>query len=229
MTDPKRLVERGYDVIADRYTELATSDADLRMQHVAKLDEVLHGGSEVLELGCGAGVPVARALAQRHSLTGIDISKAQIDRARRNVPNGRFFQADMMTARFSVRTFDAVVALFSITHLPREEHPELLSRIRAWLRPGGYLLANMASADDPGTIEGDWMGVPMFFSGFDASTNKSLIEDAGFDTIEEEVVTHEEDGRTVAFLWVLAQAMHPMTPSRPADDWGAPSREENAP
>jgi cyclopropane fatty-acyl-phospholipid synthase-like methyltransferase len=207
VTNPKRLVEQGYDAIADRYTELATADEpNLRILHVAKLVEVLPAGSDVLELGCGAGVPVARALAERYRLTGIDLSKTQVDRARINVPGARFIQADMTTARFPTGAFDAVVALFSITHVPREEHAELLSRIRGWIKPSGYLLANMASANDPGTIEDDWLGVPMFFSGFDAATNRRLIQDAGFDTIEADVITHEEDGRSVTFLWVLAQA-----------------------
>ena len=151
--------------------------------------------SDVLDLGCGAGVPVARALAQRYRLTGIDISKAQVDRARINVPSARFVQADMTTAGFPAGAFDAVVALFSIIHVPRDEHAELLRRIGGWIRPGGYLLANMASSDDPGTIEDDWLGVPMFFSGFDASTNRRLLQEAGFDTIDADVIAHEEDGR----------------------------------
>jgi hypothetical protein len=98
-----------------------------------------------------------------------------------------------------------VVALFCITHVPREEHAGLLTRIRGWMKPGGYLLANMASGDDPGTIDEDWLGTSMFFSGFDADTNRRLIQNAGFDIIEAEVITHEEDGQPISFLWVLAR------------------------
>jgi ubiquinone/menaquinone biosynthesis C-methylase UbiE len=207
VTDPKRLVQQGYDAIADRYTRWTVSDeSDLRATWLAKLAEILAAGSAVLELGCGAGLPVSRALAERYHLTGIDISSVQLDRARINVPNGRFVQADMTEAPFRPAAFDAVVALFSITHVPREEHAELLDRMRGLLRPGGYLLANMASSDDPGTIENDWLGTPMFFSGFDADMNRRLIKEAGFDLIESDVIMHEEDGRPVSFLWVLAQA-----------------------
>jgi len=207
VTDPKRLVQQAYDAIADRYTELATTDAsNLRMQQVGTLVELLPVGSEVLDLGCGAGVPVAKALAERYRLTGIDVSKVQLERARVNVPAARFILADMSKAPFRAATFDAVVALFSIIHVPREEHAELLSRISGWVKPGGYLLANLTSGDDPGTIEEDWLGARMFFSGFDAATNRRLIQDAGFDILEADVITHEEDGRPVALLWVKAQA-----------------------
>ena len=63
----------------------------------------------------------------------------------------------------------------------------------------------MGSGDDPGTIQQDWLGTPMFFSGFDAAANTRLLQDAGFDIFEAEVITHEEDGQPVAFLWVLAR------------------------
>jgi SAM-dependent methyltransferase len=206
VTDPKRLVQQGYDAIADGYACWAVADeSDLRTKWLAKLVEMLPAGSAVLEMGCGAGLAVSRALAERYRLTGIDISWVQVDRARMNVPNARFVQADMTKTPFQPIAFDAVVALFSITHVPREEHAELLDQARGLLRPGGYLLANMAATDDPGTIEDDWLGTPMYFSGFDAATNQRLVQDAGFDLIEADVITHEEDGRPVSFLWVLAQ------------------------
>jgi cyclopropane fatty-acyl-phospholipid synthase-like methyltransferase len=210
VTDPKRLVQRGYDAIAERYTGWAVSDeSDLRMQRLAQLVELLPPGSAVLELGSGAGLPVSKALAERYRLTGVDISNAQLQLARVNVPAARFIQADMATARFADASFDAVVALFSITHVPREEHEGLLGRIRGWLKPGGYLLANMASGNDPGTIEEDWLGTRMFFSGFDADTNRRLLQETGFDLMEADVIEQEEDGRPVSFLWVLAQARTP--------------------
>jgi cyclopropane fatty-acyl-phospholipid synthase-like methyltransferase len=205
-SEPKRIVEQGYDAIGDRYTQwAATDEQDLRMPHVAKLFAVLPTGSEVLELGCGSGVPVTKALAGRFKVTGVDISKGQLDRAHVNVPTARLIHADMTTLRFRPEAFDAVVALFSITHVPREEHAELLARVRGWIKRGGYLLANLGAGDDPGTIEEDWLGTPMFFSGFDAATSKRMIVGAGFDIIEAEVIAHEEDGRPVEFLWVLAR------------------------
>ena len=207
MTDPKRIVEKGYDAIADRYAVwAATDETDLRMHHVAKLFELIPPGSEVLELGCGSGVPVAKALAERFNVSGVDISKAQVDRARVTLPTAHLIHADMTTVRFPEEAFDAVVALFSIIHVPRDEHAELLVRVRSWIKPGGYLLANMASRDDPGTIDDDWLGTPMYSSGFDAATNEHLIQSAGFDIIEADVITHEEDERPVSFLWVLARA-----------------------
>ena len=50
----------------------------------------------VLDLGCGAGVPATRDLVDRgFNVTGIDISEVQIERAQRLVPGGRFICAIM--------------------------------------------------------------------------------------------------------------------------------------
>jgi cyclopropane fatty-acyl-phospholipid synthase-like methyltransferase len=38
-------------------------------------------GSAVLDLGGGCGVPVARRLAPRYAMTGVDLSPVQIERA----------------------------------------------------------------------------------------------------------------------------------------------------
>ena len=65
----------------------------------------------------------------------------QIQRARRLIPAATFLHADITDLTRPAATFDAVVCLYALIHLPLEEHPPLLGRITGWLRPGGWLLA----------------------------------------------------------------------------------------
>lgn len=111
----------------------------------------------------------------------------------------------MTTVDFQPAAFDAVVSLYSMTHVPRAEHAALLGRIANWIRPRGYLLINMGAGDSPDSIEDDWLGVPMFFSHFDAATNRLLIQTAGLEVLEAQVVPEEEEGQQVRFLWVVAR------------------------
>ncbi len=136
--DYKALVQRGYDLCAASYEEARQGEADPDLDLLIRR---LTNGAHVLDIGCGAGVPIARTLAQRFRVTGVDISSEQIRRARRNVPEGTFIQGDIMSVTFPSADFDAAVAYYTIFHLPREEHPELLQRLYGWLKPGGYLLA----------------------------------------------------------------------------------------
>ena len=94
----------------------------------------------MLDIGCGAGVPITRTLAERFCVTGLDISSEMVRRALVNVPEATFILGDIMSVEFPPHHFDAVVAYYTIFHLPREEHPELIRRIYTWLKPGGWIL-----------------------------------------------------------------------------------------
>jgi SAM-dependent methyltransferase len=205
--DPTRVVADGYDRIADRYlawSALRPSTARIRALELA--DQLIPAGADVLELGCGAGVPMTARLAAGRTLTGIDISAEQIRRARRNVPNATFIQADLTSLERPPASLDAVVAFYSLTHVPRDEHAPLFVRIRHWLRPGGVFLASLGVEDDPGTVEADWLGVDMYFSHFSARVNRRLLEAAGLEVEQAEVVTEPEDRHAARFLWVVARA-----------------------
>ena len=205
-TDPKQIVADGYDQIAERYLAWSALDpSPQRMRNLARLLDLLPAGAEVLELGCGAGVPVTQALAERGRVTGVDISAEQIALAERLVPDATFIHADMTALDFPAGSFDAVVAFYALTHVPRAEHQALLARIAGWLRPGGLLLATMGAGDSPDMVEPDWLGAPMFFSHYDAETNRGMVERAGLELIDAEVVPEDEDGETVEFLWVVAR------------------------
>jgi SAM-dependent methyltransferase len=205
MADPKQLVARSYDQIALRYAAWNV-EGNPTMRFVRELDARLPEGADVLELGCGRGVPVARELAKRHRLTGVDISAAQIALARHHVPEANFVHGDYTEIDVAADSLDAVAAILTVTHVPREEHAELLGRIARWLRDGGLLLCSLGSGDAPGSVEEDWLGAPMFFSHFDADTNRRLLRETGFELLLDEIVPMQEEGHGEArFLWVLAQ------------------------
>jgi SAM-dependent methyltransferase len=198
-------VARGYDEVAQRYLEWSPlQPSGARLAYLQRADELIPAGARVLELGCGAGVPMTVVLAEGRELTGVDISATQISLARANVPNATFLHADMTALTFEPESFDAVVAFYSLTHVPRDDVPPLLRRIRDWLRPGGVFLAAMGVEDDPGTIEQDWLGVDMYFSHFSAKKNRRLAEEAGLEIDSAEVLVEPEDKFDARFLWVVA-------------------------
>jgi SAM-dependent methyltransferase len=208
--DPKRVVAAGYDAMAERY--LAWSDlrpSAARLRYLALADALIPAGADVLDLGCGAGIPMTATLAVGRTVTGVDISAAQIALARANVPSATFLQTDLATLDFPSGSFDAVVAFYSLTHVPRAEHAALFGRIRSWLRPGGVFVASLGVEDSPDEVEADWLGVDMFFSHFSARVNRRLVAEAGFEIERADVVTEPEDRHDARFLWVVARAPAP--------------------
>lgn len=144
-------------------------------------------------------------LAERFDVVGVDMSERQLALARQNVPGARFVRADFASVNFPDASFGGVTALYSLTHVPREEHSALFRKIARWLQPGGAFLATLSVR---GTVDwiGDFVGVTMFFSCYDADTSQELLREAGFELLTDEVVEQHEPGQGVArFLWVVAR------------------------
>lgn len=204
---PQDLVAAGYDRMAARYAEWQTRIVgDPRDRYIERLLARLPPGPDILEIGSGGGVEPTPTFAKLGRLVGVDISRTQIERARATVPNAQFTHADILETTFDNESFDAVVALFVLTHIPTAELPSLLHRISDWLRPGGAFLATFSgAAAQHDEIEDDWLGVPMFFSGFDPTTNEGLVEAAAMRVLESRVEPMQEPEGEARFHWLLAE------------------------
>jgi 2-polyprenyl-3-methyl-5-hydroxy-6-metoxy-1,4-benzoquinol methylase len=193
--------------MAEEYLDTKDPEDPLALGALEDLALLLPSEAAVLDLGCGAGVPVTRWLADRgFAVTGVDVSAKQLELARTNVPEGTFLKADMTEVVFAPESFDAVVAFHSIIHVPRTEHPTLLRSVHRWLEPGGALLATMTVVDYEGRDE-DWegWGAPMVWSHYDKNANVAMLRDAGFEIRYAEPRTGGGTGdETETWLWVLA-------------------------
>jgi len=201
-----RMVEAGYDALAPTFLEWTEAiEGDPTGRFLDELAARLPPAARALDLGCGAGR--AAKLLEQFDVVGVDVSQKQLRRAGANAPGATFVQGDFARLDFPAGSFDAVVALFSIMHVPRAEHAELLGRIARWLKPGGLFLASLSHVGGPDRTE-PWLGVDMFFSAFDAETNRRIVREAGFELLVDELVFMGEPEGEVGFLWVLARKAH---------------------
>jgi SAM-dependent methyltransferase len=204
--NPKEIVARGYDAIALRYAEWAGAVVSPALDWLRELDSRLPDGADVLELGCGRGVPGTRELARRHRVTGVDISAVQIELARHHVPEASFVRADAIELDIAPGSLDAVVALYFFGHVPVDEQRELVGRIAVWLREGGLFLATVGAGEAGEEVAPDWLGAPMFFASLGRDSYIPLLRECGLAPLREEVIVQQEPGHgDVAFHWVLAQ------------------------
>jgi 2-polyprenyl-3-methyl-5-hydroxy-6-metoxy-1,4-benzoquinol methylase len=203
----RRTVEAGYDHMAERYLSTKDPEDPLALDALQDLASLVPRGAAVLDLGCGAGVPVARWLADSgFTVTGVDVSARQLELARTNVHEATFLKADMAELTFAPETFAAVVAFHSIIHVPRTEHPALLRSIHRWLKPKGVFLATLTVTDFEGRDE-DWggWGAPMVWSHYGRDANLAMLHEAGFDVHYAEPRTGNGIGEeSETWLWVLA-------------------------
>ncbi len=108
----------------------------------------LPDGGTVLDLGCGAGEPVARYLVGRgFSVVGVDYDRHAVDLARTRFPRQRWLHGDMRDIVLD-ETFDGVLAWNCLSVMGRIDQGRMARRAALWLKPGGRLLFNVATDKD---------------------------------------------------------------------------------
>jgi SAM-dependent methyltransferase len=204
----RELVRRGFDAISGLYRSdggaphpSSDEDTGRHREWAEELVRLLPPGARVVDLGCGAGVPATLALTGGgRAVLGVDFSAVQLGRARRLVPAGRFVRADMAELQLRPASVDAVMALYSLIHLPLADQRSLLARIRGWLRPGGYLLALVGAAWWTATEH--YLGAEMFWDHADADTYLRWLRETGFEVVWDRFIPEGNTGHTL----ILASA-----------------------
>ncbi|WP_113701941.1 methyltransferase domain-containing protein [Nonomuraea lactucae] len=135
-------------------TEATDHLTDLVAGHLA-----LRPDQELLDVGCGNGVPALR-IAGAHGVrvTGITVSRQQLTQAS-ELANGSdargrasFLFADAMNLPFDDGSFDGAWAIESLLHMP--DQAAALAEIHRVVRPGGRLVIADLCQREPFTGDG---------------------------------------------------------------------------
>jgi len=198
MIDKEQIVRKGYDEIAGEYHAGRS-----RFDHRKELREfvgLLPMKARVLDVGCGAGVPVARFLVEcGFEVVGIDFSENMLRLGRKNVPEAKFVKKDMTKLDFPADSFDGVIAFYSIIHVPREKHSSLSDSFRRILKPEGIMLVCLGPDEWEATDE--YLGTTMFWSQYSPEKSLQLVKDAGFQTISDQIRVRGGEKH----YWILAR------------------------
>ena len=132
------------EVLDARYFR-ALDRFDIRFARTMWIYDNVRAGSEVLELGCGAGM---LALLKRKgvNLTGVDLSDECAIAARRNGYDATF-SARLANLPFADASFDYVVSLDVLGHIEAAEKDAVLAEVKRVLRSGGVTLHGIECTD----------------------------------------------------------------------------------
>ena len=201
--DFKDIVKNGYNKIADRYLATRTTDSeDVRL--LDDFMDLLSPDSKVLDAGCGAGIPISQMLAEHFDVTGVDFSEAQIELARKNIPNAKFIYEDLTRVYFPEGTFDGICSYYAIIHIPREEHKSILTNFNLMLKTGGVALVCLGAEHLIDDLDDNYLGTQMYWSHFDSKTYLEMLKEIGFSIIWSKYVK-DEICEGAGHLFVLVQ------------------------
>ena len=198
MAEKKEIVRDGYNQIAAEYQ--ANRHIFDNIEVLEEFSSYLPSKARILDVGCGAEVPSARLLVQiGFEVVGVDFSSSMLRLARKSVPEATLIQEDMTRLGFRDNTFDGLVALYSIIHVPREMHTSLYQSFHRILKPDGLMLICIGSNEWEG--EDEYFGARMFWSEYNHEEAIQMVKNAGIQIITgKHLVTGGE-----RHYWIIAR------------------------
>ncbi len=144
-------------------------------------------GGPVVEVGCGPGHVTAYLADAGADATGIDLSPAMVEEARRRFPDGVYQVGDLrrLIRPTSAPGWSAVLAWYSLIHLAASELPEALAALTRPLDTGGWLVVALHAGAEVKHAD-DWFDAPidLDFVLHEPADVVALVEATGLSDVE---------------------------------------------
>lgn len=149
----------------------------------------------VLDLGCGAGEPLARYLIEQgHPVTGVDSAPALLELCQARFPSETWITGDMRTLALPVK-FGGVIAWDSFFHLTPDDQRAMFPVFAAHAAPGAALM--FTSGPHFGEAIGSYRGDTLYHASLDPEEYRSLLAAHGFSVLEHAVEDPTCGGHTI--------------------------------
>jgi SAM-dependent methyltransferase len=176
---------RAYNLAAQRYHELFHGEMNEK-EYDRKLLDGFAGNfnrdSLICDAGCGPSGHIGRYVFDKGiPVLGVDIADRCVELARRHNPAMRFERGDMGALAFAEKTFDGIIAYYSIIDTPKDRVGRLFREFHRVLKPGGYLLVAVKAGATEGYLT-ELLGIEteIYLSLFTLDEIRRYYEDGGF-------------------------------------------------
>jgi SAM-dependent methyltransferase len=150
--------------------------------------------AKVLDLGCGAGWPVARFMAEQGlQVTGVDSSPTLISLCRSRLPDHEWIVADMRSLALG-RRFDGILGWDSFFHLGHDDQRRMFAVFAQHASDRAVLMFNSGPMHGEGI--GSYRGDPLYHASLAPDEYEALLRRFDFEVIEHVANDTQAGGRT---------------------------------
>ena len=169
-----------------------------------KVIDLIPKNGNVLDLGCGNGYPYDYYFCSKgFNLLGADFCEKHIDEAKKINVSGSYLVGDIETYKID-KKYDLIMMLFSLLHLPRKQHGEILQNIYNHLNDKGVFILTLRD-EDAGIIKykDNFCNREMMWSYYDYKTYIDMLSKIGFKVIFSD--NQNKYGIEESHNWVILQ------------------------
>ena len=185
-----------YDLIAEWYASERVDQTGVA--EAMALVQSLPRGASVLDIGCGNGIPITRALLSAgYRIVGIDSSSEMLARFRDNCPGTPSVRGVVESCPFADAIFDAAVAWGVMFHLNQDEQLKAIESISRVLKKGAPFL--FTSGDEDGNSDdfvGTMNGVTFHYYSFSSDNYRRVLDERGFRLVD----VNADSGKNTYYL-----------------------------
>ncbi|MGX7671839.1 class I SAM-dependent methyltransferase [Plantactinospora sp. DSM 117369] len=200
-----------YDTVADSYSDYtreALAKQPYLLAALALFADLVHAidGGPVADVGCGPGHVTAHLHKLGVDTFGIDLSPAMIDLARREHPDLRFEVGSMTDLQLADASIAALLAFWSLIHIPDNAVPTVFGHFHRVLRPGGPLMLGFHVGDESRLKTQGYGGHPMkvYVHRRQPDQVAAWLRDAGF-TVKAQMILDLDQSVPGAILFAYRQ------------------------
>ncbi|MYN26039.1 class I SAM-dependent methyltransferase [Duganella levis] len=129
---------KGWEALAE---EFATARSTIGSQVVRQWTQGLRPHSEVVDIGCGSGLPISQILVNAgFNVFGIDASPTLLSMFRHRFPAAPAACETVQTTTFFGQQFDGAIAIGLLFLLSEDDQRTMIDKVGQALRPGGRFL-----------------------------------------------------------------------------------------
>ena len=186
---------REYDLIAEWYASVRMDATGI--PEATALASSLRRGSLVLDIGCGNGIPLTKALLNgEHRVVSLDSSGAMLRHFRLNYSAMPAVRATAQSCPFMDSIFDAAVAWGIMFHLTPEDQIRAIANVSRVLKPGAPFLFTSGDEDCLHGKVSTMNGVEFWHFSYSIDTYGRVLRDHGFTLAN----VHTDSGKNTYYL-----------------------------
>ena len=186
---------REYDLIADWYASERVDQTGV--PEATSLSSSIPRGSLVLDIGCGNGIPITRALLSGgHRVIGLDSSGAMLAHFKQNCPEAFAVRGIVESCPFADGLFDAAVAWGVMFHLNPKDAIRAIANLSRTLKRDAPFLFTSGDEDGFDAKEGKMNGVTFRYFSYSIQNYRRILGDHCFTLVD----VHADSGNNTYYL-----------------------------